>query len=560
MLKQLHIQNYALIDRLEIEFQNGFSVITGETGAGKSIILGAIGLLLGQRADSKAIKNGAPRCTLEAVFDVEGCGMDNFFERTDLDFDGRECIIRREISASGKSRAFVNDTPVQLVQLKELGEMLIDVHSQHQNLLLNREDFQLNVIDILARNKQEKATYRHTYDEYRLAEQELKQAQEEVARNRADEEFLTFQLQQLDEANLQAGEQEALEQEAGTLEHAEEIKSALFQTGQLLESDEGGVLHVLKEGKRWLDGLVKLLPAAEELAERTESCYIELKDIAAEVSTQAERVEFNPERLDYVNDRLNTLYSLQQKHRVDNTEELMALTEQYRERLDAINHGDDRLQALNARKEALFARLLKEAAVLTRLRQTAAAVVEKQMEERLAPLGIPNVRFKVELTARDVPDETGTDKVNFLFSANKNGALQPISQVASGGEIARVMLSLKAMISGAVQLPTIIFDEIDTGVSGHIAEKMAFIMQEMGASNRQVISITHLPQIAALGSVHYKVYKEDNEQGTASHIIRLTPQQRIEEIAHMLSGSTLTEAAIDNAKALLKHQTDTSNP
>ena len=560
MLKQLHIQNYALIDRLEIEFQNGFSVITGETGAGKSIILGAIGLLLGQRADSKAIKNGAPRCTLEAVFDVEGCGMDNFFERTDLDFDGRECIIRREISASGKSRAFVNDTPVQLVQLKELGEMLIDVHSQHQNLLLNREDFQLNVIDILARNKQEKATYRHTYDEYRLAEQELKQAQEEVARNRADEEFLTFQLQQLDEANLQAGEQEALEQEAGTLEHAEEIKSALFQTGQLLESDEGGVLHVLKEGKRWLDGLVKLLPAAEELAERTESCYIELKDIAAEVSTQAERVEFNPERLDYVNDRLNTLYSLQQKHRVDNTEELMALTEQYRERLDAINHGDDRLQALNARKEALFARLLKEAAVLTRLRQTAATVVEKQMEERLAPLGIPNVRFKVELTARDVPDETGTDKVNFLFSANKNGALQPISQVASGGEIARVMLSLKAMISGAVQLPTIIFDEIDTGVSGHIAEKMAFIMQEMGASNRQVISITHLPQIAALGSVHYKVYKEDNEQGTASHIIRLTPQQRIEEIAHMLSGSTLTEAAIDNAKALLKHQTDTSNP
>lgn len=553
MLKQLHIQNYALIDSLAIEFQNGFSVITGETGAGKSIILGAIGLLLGQRADSKAIKNGATRCTLEALFDVEGCDMDSFFEQNDLDFDGRECIIRREVSSSGKSRAFVNDTPVQLSQLKELGEMLIDVHSQHQNLLLNREDFQLNVIDILARDKQEKSVYRNTYNEYREADRLLKQTQEEVERSRTDEEFLTFQLQQLNEAHLQAGEQEELEQEASTLEHAEEIKSALFQTEQLLESDEGGVLHTLKEGKRWLDGLVCLLPAAEDLAARTESCYIELKDIAAEVSTQAERVEFNPERLNYVNDRLNTLYSLQQKHRVNNTEELMVLAKQYRERLDAITHGDDRLQVLTERKEALFTRLQEEAAVLTRLRKSAASEVEKQMEERLAPLGIPNVRFKVELSAREVPDETGADKINFLFSANKNGALQPISQVASGGEIARVMLSLKAMISGAVQLPTIIFDEIDTGVSGHIAEKMALIMQEMGASNRQVISITHLPQIAALGSAHYKVYKEDNEQGTVSHIVRLDDRQRVEEIAHMLSGATLTEAAIDNARALLKH-------
>lgn len=558
MLRKLHIQNYALIDRLDIEFQNDFSVITGETGAGKSIILGAIGLLLGQRADSKAIKGDAPRCTLEALFEVEGCGMDDFFERNDLDFDGRECIIRREVSATGKSRAFVNDTPVQLALLKELGEKLIDIHSQHQNLLLNQEDFQLGVIDILARDRKETEVYRQTYDKYRKADRRLKQAQEETERNRADEDFLTFQLQQLDEAGLRTGEQEELEQEAETLAHAEEIKSALFQTDELLTGDEGGVLHALKEGRRRLESLVKVFPAAEELAARAESCYIELKDIAAEVSTQAERVEFNPERLDYVNERLNTLYSLQQKHHAADTSELMALADRYRAQLDAIAHSDDRLQELSEQKARLHDRLLKEAATLTRLRKAAAAQAEKQMKERLVPLGIPNVQFKVELTAREEPDATGMDKISFLFSANKNGALQPISQVASGGEIARVMLSLKALISGAVQLPTIIFDEIDTGVSGHIAEKMALIMQEMGASNRQVISITHLPQIAALGSVHYKVYKEDDERGTASHIVRLDEAQRVEEIAHMLSGATLTEAAVNNAKALLKLKKHTS--
>lgn len=436
--------------------------------------------------------------------------------------------------------------------------MLIDVHSQHQNLLLNREDFQLSVIDILAHDKAETKTYRKIYNEFRETERQLKQAEAEAERNRADEDFLAFQLQQLEEARLRSGEQEELEQEADLLTHAEEIKSTLFQAGTLLEGDEDGLLNRLKNSKRMLDSLCNVFPAAEELAARTESCYIELKDIAAEISAQAEQVEFNPERLDYVNDRLNTLYALQQKHHVTHTEELITLADQYRERLETVAHSDDLLRSLTEKKEHLYQEVLKAAAVLTQMRKAAAAQAEKQMRERLIPLGIPNVRFKVELSKCELPDATGTDKINFLFSANKNGTLQPISQVASGGEIARVMLSLKAMISGAVQLPTIIFDEIDTGVSGHIAEKMALIMQEMGACNRQVISITHLPQIAALGAVHYKVYKEDNEQGTTSHIIRLNEAQRIEEIAHMLSGATLTEAAVDNARALLKLKKDTS--
>lgn len=551
MLKELHIQNYALIDRLAISFENGFSVITGETGAGKSILLGAIGLLLGQRADSKSIKNGATRCTLEAEFDVSGCRLEDFFTQNDLDFDGRECIIRREVSATGKSRAFVNDTPVALTVLKELGEKLIDIHSQHQNLLLNKEDFQLNVLDIMAGHREALEAYRQTYTAYRQTERALQQAREDAERSRTDEDYLTFQLQQLDEASLRPGEQEELEQEAHTLAHAEEIKGALFQTEELLTGDEGGLLHALKEGRRKLEGLIHLWPAAEELAQRTESCYIELKDIADEVAAHAERVEFNPERLDFVNDRLNTLYSLQQKHRVGNTEELLALADTYRRQLDGRAHADEHVQQLEQQSEQLRRQVMQQAEVLTKGRRKAAATVEEQMRARLVPLGIPNVQFRVELAARETPDGSGMDKVGFLFSANKNGGLQPIAQVASGGEIARVMLSLKALISGAVQLPTIVFDEIDTGVSGHIAEKMALIMQEMGDRNRQVISITHLPQIAALGATHYKVYKEDDEQGTVSHIIRLNTEQRVEEIAHMLSGATLTEAARNNARALL---------
>lgn len=553
MLKSLFIQNYALIDTLDIHFEKGFSVITGETGAGKSIILGAIGLLLGQRADSKSIKNGATKCVIEAIFDVGAYGMEHFFLQNDLEFDGEECIVRREIAASGKSRAFVNDTPVSVGVLKDLGEMLIDVHSQHQNLLLNKENFQLKVIDILAGDKKELTQYQALYTAYRRAEKELDTARKEAESAKAEEDYIAFQLEQLEQAALKSGEQEELEQEAEILAHAEEIKQNLFNTGNLLDNELGGILASLKEGVHLLEHINKVYPEAGELSKRMDSCYIELKDLSNEISTQAESIDFNPERLDFVNDRLNTIYELQQKHRVDSLDALLDIQEEYRNKLDAVAHSEEHLQALQAKRDKAEKAMKAQAAILTQLRTKAAASAEKQMEERLIPLGIPNVRFKVELSAKEFADENGTDRVNFLFSANKNGMLQPISQVASGGEIARVMLSLKAMISGAVKLPTIIFDEIDTGVSGTIAEKMACIMQEMGALERQVISITHLPQIAAAGKIHYKVYKEDDANGTTSHIIRLDERQRIEEVAQMLSGSALTDAAINNAKELLNH-------
>ncbi|WP_195579117.1 DNA repair protein RecN [Bacteroides intestinalis] len=550
MLRSLYIQNYALIEKLDISFGAGFSVITGETGAGKSIILGAIGLLLGQRAEVKAIRQGASKCVIEARFDISAYGMEPFFEENELEYE-EECILRREVYASGKSRAFINDTPASLVQMKELGEQLIDVHSQHQNLLLNKEGFQLNVLDILSHNDEQLSAYQSLYREWKQAQLDLAELIARAEQNKADEDYIRFQLEQLEEANLSAGEQEELEQETDTLSHAEEIKAGLFRVGQLLTSDEGGLLAGLKESLNTMLGLQKVYSPATELAERLESTYIELKDVSQEVSSQEEHVEFNPERLEEVNDRLNLIYTLQQKHRVTTVEELLALTEEYAAKLAAITSYDERIGELTTLCDTLYNKVKKQAAVLTKARAGAAREVEKQMASRLVPLGMPNVRFQVEMGMRKEPGVHGEDTVNFLFSANKNGALQSISSVASGGEIARVMLSIKAMIAGAVKLPTIVFDEIDTGVSGEIADRMADIMQEMGEQDRQVISITHLPQIAARGCAHYKVYKQDNEIETNSHIRRLADEERVEEIAHMLSGATLTEAALNNAKALL---------
>lgn len=550
MLRSLYIQNYALIEKLDISFGAGFSVITGETGAGKSIILGAIGLLLGQRAEVKAIRQGASKCVIEARFDISAYGMEPFFEENELEYE-EECILRREVYASGKSRAFINDTPASLVQMKELGEQLIDVHSQHQNLLLNKEGFQLNVLDILSHNDEQLSVYQSLYREWKQTQQDLADLIARAEQNKADEDYIRFQLEQLEEANLSAGEQEELEQETDTLSHAEEIKAGLFRVGQLLTSDEGGLLAGLKESLNTMLGLQKVYSPATELAERLESTYIELKDVSQEVSSQEEDVEFNPERLEEVNDRLNLIYTLQQKHRVTTVEELLALTEEYAAKLAAITSYDERIGELTTLCDTLYNKVKKQAAVLTKARTGAAREVEKQMASRLVPLGMPNVRFQVEMGMRKELGVHGEDTVNFLFSANKNGALQSISSVASGGEIARVMLSIKAMIAGAVKLPTIVFDEIDTGVSGEIADRMADIMQEMGEQDRQVISITHLPQIAARGCAHYKVYKQDNETETNSHIRSLADEERVEEIAHMLSGATLTEAALNNAKALL---------
>ena len=550
MLRSLYIQNYALIEKLDISFGAGFSVITGETGAGKSIILGAIGLLLGRRAEVKAIRQGASKCVIEARFDISAYGMEPFFEDNELEYE-EECILRREVYASGKSRAFINDTPASLVQMKELGEQLIDVHSQHQNLLLNKEGFQLNVLDILSHNDEQLSAYQSLYREWKQAQQELADLIARAEQNKADEDYIRFQLEQLEEANLSAGEQEELEQETDMLSHAEEIKAGLFRVGQLLTSDEGGLLAGLKESLNTMLGLQKVYSPATELAERLESTYIELKDVSQEVSSQEEDVEFNPDRLEEVNDRLNLIYTLQQKHRATTVEELLTLAEEYAAKLAAITSYDERIGELTTLCDTLYNKVRKQAAVLTKARTGAAREVEKQMASRLVPLGMPNVRFQVEMGIRKEPGVHGEDTVNFLFSANKNGSLQNISSVASGGEIARVMLSIKAMIAGAVKLPTIVFDEIDTGVSGEIADRMADIMQEMGEQDRQVISITHLPQIAARGCAHYKVYKQDNETETNSHIRRLADEERVEEIAHMLSGATLTEAALNNAKALL---------
>lgn len=557
MIRHLHIENYALIEHLDIDFHSGFSVITGETGAGKSIIIGAIGLLLGQRADSKAMKAGAKRCVIESTFDVSSYQLEAFFRENDFDFDGTECIIRRELTASGKSRAFINDTPASLAQLKEIGEQLIDVHSQHKNLLLGKEDFQLNILDIVANHQALLDAYKEAYKAYKASAHELEAAQAEAKSSREDEDYLRFQVEQLADANLQEDEQAELEAEQETLEHAEDIKSALYTVANLLQSSTDGtdVLGLLKQGLSELHSIASVYAVAEELAERIDSCYIELKDVAGELEGNAEDVEYNPQRLEQVNERLNTIYTLQKKHGVDTVGDLLILQEQLTERLMRITHADDMIEALRQQVEARRKQCIQLAEQLSDARKKVAKQVEQEMQERLLPLGMPNVQFKCAVMAH--PSEltpTGYDQVQFLFNANKSGELKPVSQIASGGEIARVMLSLKALIAGAVKLPTIIFDEIDTGVSGSIAEKMARIMQEMGRRERQVISITHLPQIAALGNHHYKVYKEDTDDATLSHIVPLTKEQRVEEIAHMLSGEKLTQAAWDNARSLLDNQ------
>lgn len=551
MLKHLYIKNFTLIDTLDIELHPGFSVITGETGAGKSIILGAIGLLLGQRADSKTIKQGADKCVIEAHFDLSRYNMESFFTENDIEYDLDDCIVRRELTASGKSRAFINDTPVQLSMLKELGDRLMDIHSQHQNLLLNKQDFQLNVVDILADDSKELDAYRQTFSEYRKAEQELSQLREDIERNRQNVDFLQFQYQELSSANLKEGELEELEQKSDTMTHSEDIKSALYEVDSAFQDEDKGIIRSLRSSISALNGISKVFPDAKELTERMDSAYIELKDIASEISDHLEDIDFDPSELDSVNNRLDKLYDLQKKYRAETIEELITTRDDLQQKLNNIENSDEALESLQASVAKLKADVEKKADALTKLRTKAAQLIEKDMQSRLVPLGMPNVRFNISIT-KEQPGTYGQDKVAFLFSANTSTPLQPVSQVASGGEIARVMLSLKAMISGAVKLPTIIFDEIDTGVSGKIAEKMAEIMQEMGNNERQVISITHLPQIAALGSTHYKVSKEETSQGTTTSMTMLTPDERVREIAQMLSGSDVSDAAIQNAKELLK--------
>ena len=551
MLKQLYIKNFTLIDELNISLYPGFSVITGETGAGKSIILGAIGLLLGNRADSKAIKAGRDRCVIEAHFDLSRYGMQKFFDDHDIDYDADDTIIRRELTAAGKSRAFINDTPVPLTRMRELGEQLVDIHSQHQNLLLQKEDFQLNVVDIIAQDADQLKVYQKEYYAYRKAKELLEELKAEIAKNRENEEFMRFQHKELDDANLQEGELEQLEQEAETLSHSEDIKTALYEADSALSGENDSILDKLKNATHQLENICDVYPSMADVTGRMQSSYIELKDIAQEISSSVDHGGRRTNKKDAINTRLDKLYTLQQKFHVETVTELIATRDRIAEQLSHIDNGDEDIEEKEKEVAALLVKAEKQAALLTSIRQKSAKAIEKEMKGRLIPLGIPNVRFEIAFAEKPLSGN-GADKVSFLFSANKSTQLQPVSQVASGGEIARVMLSLKAMISGAVKLPTIIFDEIDTGVSGKIAEKMADIMEEMGLQNRQVLSITHLPQIAAKGSHHYKVLKEETENGTISHMKELNSQERIEEIAQMLSGSDITQAALANAKELLR--------
>lgn len=550
MLKKIYIKNFTLIDQLDITFHAGFSVITGETGAGKSIILGAIGLLLGNRADSKMIKMGEKKCTIEAHFDLSKYNYEAYFEELDIDFEPEDTIIRRELTSNGKSRAFINDTPVSLQDMRTLGEQLIDIHSQHQNLLLQKEDFQLNVIDTIASDQKEVAAYKAAFQQYKNAEKQLAELTSRLAKAKENEDFLRFQYNELASANLVSGEQEELEQESKMLSHAEEIKSALYQANGLL-SDDNAIIDQLRTVSEILNKVTSVYPKIEAAAARVDEAYIELKDIASEVSAESENIDYDPTHLEEVNQKLDTLFTLEQKYHVSSDIQLIALKNELDEQLQKIDNSDEETAELERVVGRWKAEAEKLAKTLTTVRKKAAKTIENEMGKRLVPLGIPKVQFKVEIAEKTLSLD-GRDKVQFLFSANTSTALEPIAQVASGGEIARVMLSLKAMLSGAVKLPTIIFDEIDTGVSGKIAEKMALIMKEMGNADRQVLSITHLPQIAALGHSHYKVEKEETEDGTHSRMRELSDEERVQEIAQMLSGADITEAALQNARELIK--------
>ena len=555
MLTQLYIRHFTLINELDIRFNRGFSVITGETGAGKSIILGAIGLLLGQRADTKSIKAGEDRCTIEAHFDISRYNLRPFFEENEIDYDENDCILRRELTAAGKSRSFINDTPVQLSLMRELGDKLVDIHSQHQNLLLNKEDFQLSVVDVMAENTQLLVDYQTCFKEYQNAKQHFEQLKEEIEKGRENEELLRFQQQELNNAALIDGEQEELEQTSRMMTHAEEIKKRLFFAEDVLNG-ERNLINDLKQVSKNLAEIIEPYPEISPAIKRLDSCYIELKDLAEDIADKAESIDFDGERLRLTDDRLSTIYSLQQKYHAASVRELIDIKESLEEQLNHIDHSDETLREAEQQMLSLHEQCKQKGDALSISRKKAARKIEEEMGKRLIPLGIPNVRFQITLEEKQL-SANGIDKVAFMFSANKNAPLQPVSQVASGGEIARVMLSLKAMISGAVKLPTIIFDEIDTGVSGAIAEKMARIMQEMGMNDRQVISITHLPQIAAMGTTHYKVFKEDTKDETISNMLQLSAEERVSEIAQMLSGSDITQEAINNARSLLKQASST---
>jgi DNA repair protein RecN (Recombination protein N) len=535
---------------LNINFSSGFSVITGETGAGKSIIIGALSLILGQRADSKAIKEGEQKCVIEADFNIKNYNLEAFFEENELDYNENNCLIRRELTSTGKSRAFVNDTPIGLNQLRELSSRLIDIHSQHENLLLSNETYQLNVVDTIAQNSDLLSAYSEQFSLWRNLQNELAKLKKLVEKQTADLEYIRFQYQQLADANLIDGEQEELEQEQELLANAEEIKTELLKTNHLL-ADEQTSLSLIKETISAISRVKNYIPQGEDWAERLQTAYIELKDLANEIQTFEERVEFNPERLAWVENRLSELFGFYKKHRVESLAQLIKVRDNFDRQLQRIESFDNEISNLEIKIAETEKLLAKTAEKLTESRKSASKPIEEYMEKQLAALGIPNIQFKVDVRELENYTENGRNDVQFLFSGNKNKAVQPITQVASGGEIARVMLSIKSLVAHRAGLPTIIFDEIDTGVSGEIAHRMGEIMKEM-STEIQVITITHLPQIGAKGAQHYKVFKDESGEQAQTFIQQLNPDERVKEIAQMLSSDRLTDAAILQAKQLLK--------
>ncbi len=549
MLRNLHIENYALIDKLDLSFDEGFSVLTGETGAGKSILLGALSLILGQRADNRVIQEGAEKCVTEATFQIESYNLQSFFEENDLEFDPETCLIRRELFSNGKSRAFVNDSPVSLNILKELSSKLIDIHSQHQNLLLGNDAFQRNIIDAVACNTQLLNDYKDAFGRYKELQSSLKKLEDKALKAREEEDYLRFQLDQLEGANLLEGEQETLETEWEILTHSEEIKMGLGKIFTLLDEEEHGVNTSLKTALNQSELLLKVYPKLQEASERIRSSYLDLKDLSRELEVLLNDVEVNPSRMDQISERLNLLFTLQQKHHVKNSTELIALRDEFASKLGFIESFDTNIS--EHKKQLTEAEVIAKdlADQLTTKRRSVLSTIEQNLISPLVQLGIPKAVIKIE-TSLKAMDSDGQDELSFLFSANAQTSPQAIDRIASGGEISRIMLCIKSLIAEFTCLPTLLFDEIDTGVSGEIAHKMGEIMKSI-AGNRQVLCITHLPQIAVKGKSHYKVVKTEVKGKTITTVNALNPEERLTEIALMLSGANLTDAAIRNARQLM---------
>ena len=549
MLKSLYVKNYAIISEIEIKFRHGFTTITGETGAGKSILVGALSMILGNRADLSSLKKEDEKCVVEGTFNIKPYNLQALFEENDLEYEDIT-TIRRIINPSGKSRAFVNDLPVNLSFLRNLRAYLIDIHSQHSNMLLNDIAFQLKLIDSHAGNENLLDKYKQKYREYRHVEKQYNDLKTEAEQSQADEEYYRFQLNQIREAKLEENEQEQLEQELQTLNHSEEIKNNLGRIFYALNGSQENVLILLQDALQAAESLKSYFNKASEIYERLHSSYIDLEDLTNEVEVLNNDVEYNPDRAQQINERLDNMYSLQQKHNVSSVKELMELAQEFEAKLNRIDAYDDELENLKNKIESLEKELDELASELIQSRENSIPEVEKEVEDILSRLGIPNARFKVVHNILDYFTEYGKDSIYFNFTANKNLELQPVAKVASGGELSRIMLAIKSLIARSQALPSIIFDEIDSGVSGDIATRMGEIMKEMSA-NLQVINITHLPQVAAKGDYHLSVYKDENTEETSTGIKHLTDKERIHEIAKMLSGENVTNAALDNAKVLL---------